>query len=336
MFTTVVSRAFAWVMVALTVALLIDNYLTHWLGWPGAGSFGSLLGLGEGEVERPSLVLIQAALYAAALLLPLLYVLRSPDRVLRQDAERINALVAYIVRAGFWAVFFVGVADLFISALRVEDSLAGLFGDQMATDFGRSHFRGAAIHLPLIVLGMVVALFTRTLGFHWLALLVVVAELGIVFSRFVFSYEQAFMADLVRFWYAALFLFASAYTLLEDGHVRVDVLYSRFSRRKKGRMNAWGTVILGMVFCWTILILGTETGSSAINGPLIAVEVTQSGFGLYVKYLMAGFLCFFAVTMLFQFSAYFLDSVADARGEEGSRIKDEEQQTLTMDDLKGA
>jgi len=38
----------------------------------------------------------------------------------------------------------------------------------------------------------------------------------IVISRFIFSYEQAFMADLVRFWYGALFLFASAYTLLED------------------------------------------------------------------------------------------------------------------------
>jgi len=61
---------------------------------------------------------------------------------------------------------------------------------------------------------MVIGLFTRTLGFQWLALLIVIAELAIVFTRFIFSYEQAFMGDLVRFWYAALFLFASAHTLL--------------------------------------------------------------------------------------------------------------------------
>ena len=59
----------------------------------------------------------------------------------------------------------------------------------------------------------------------------VAAELLIVISRFIFSYEQAFMADLVRFWYGALFLFASAYTLLEEGHVRVDVLYAAFKDR---------------------------------------------------------------------------------------------------------
>ena len=68
-------------------------------------------------------------------------------------------------------------------------------------------------------LSLIIAYFTRTLGFIWLALLIVVAELQIVVARFVFSYEQAFMADLVRFWYGAMFLFASAYTLLAEGHV---------------------------------------------------------------------------------------------------------------------
>ncbi len=102
-------------------------------------------------------------------------------------------------------------------------------------------------HVPLIVLGIVIAAVTRGIGFIWLALLVVLAELLIVLTRFVFSYEQAFMADLVRFWYGALFLFASAYTLLEEGHVRVDLLYASMRRETKGRVNAWGAVLLGMI-----------------------------------------------------------------------------------------
>ncbi len=242
--------------------------------------------------------------------------------------------VTYIIRAAFWAVFFIGVADVVISLLRIENSLAPLVGDQLATDLGLAQFRAPFVHLPLMLLAMVVACFSRTLGFQWLGLLVVVSELMIVFSRFVFSYEQAFMADLVRFWYAALFLFASAYTLLEDGHVRVDVLYSRFSRRKRGRVNVIGTLLLGLVFCWVILILGTATKSSIINGPLITLEVTQSGFGLYVKYMMAGFLGLFAVTMMIQFSAYLLESVADARDEPGSRIVEEEH-LAPLDDASG-
>mgnify|MGYP002173394486 CR=1 FL=1 len=86
----------------------------------------------------------------------------------------------------------------------------------------------------------------KTLGGQWLALLVVVAEMSIVVTRFVFSYEQAFQGDLVRFWYGALFLFASAYTLFEDGHVRVDVLYAGFSTRTKGIINTFGCIVLGL------------------------------------------------------------------------------------------
>ena len=39
------------------------------------------------------------------------------------------------------------------------------------------------------------------------------------------------MGDLVRYWYAALFLFASAYTLYQNGHVRVDVFYASMSTK---------------------------------------------------------------------------------------------------------
>lgn len=170
-----------------------------------------------------------------------------------------------------------------------------------------------------MVVGAVIALFTRSLGFIWLALLIVVAELAIVITRFVFSYEQAFMGDLVRFWYAALFLFASAYTLLEDGHVRVDVFYAGFRDRTKGFINAWGAIILGLSVCWVILIVGMGSRSSIINSPMLNYEVSQSGFGMYTKYLMAGFLAVFAITMLIQFVSQLLESVADWRNEPGRR-----------------
>ena len=118
-------------------------------------------------------------------------------------------------------------------------------GEKLTTELGLSRFRGTFVHYPLIVISLVIAYFTRTLGFIWLALLVVIAELQIVIARFIFSYEQAFMGDLVRFWYAALFLFASAYTLTEEGHVRVDVLYASFSEDKKAWANMLGSLFLG-------------------------------------------------------------------------------------------
>jgi TRAP-type mannitol/chloroaromatic compound transport system permease small subunit len=148
-------------------------------------------------------------------------------------------------------------------------------------------------------------------------LLIVIAELLIVFLRFIFSYEQAFMGDLVRFWYGAFFLFASAYTLVEEGHVRVDILYAGFEKKTKGWVNAIGTTFMGIALCWTIMILGMGQKTSIINSPVLNFETTQQGFGLYVKYMMAAFLAIFAISMMIQFVSYLMAAVADYRGEEG-------------------
>ena len=227
-----------------------------------------------------------------------------------------------MIRGAFFAVLYVGLVDAVISFLRVEEILPVLVGETLANDLARPLFRGPTVHIPLLFVGFVTAFFTRTLGFTWLALLIVAAELMIVLSRFIFAYEQAFMGDLVRFWYAALFLFASAYTLLEEGHVRVDVFYAGFSSRTKGLVNAIGALVLGIVLCWTIMMLGMTSRTSIIMAPLLNFEVTQTGFGMYVKYLMAGFLAIFAMTMLIQFCAMLLDAVADRRGDPGAREHD--------------
>ena len=151
--------------------------------------------------------------------------------------------------------------------------------------------------------------FTRSVGFIWLAVLVVGSEFLIVLSRFIFQYEQAFQGDLVRFWYAALYLFASAYALIHEGHVRVDVLYTGFSERKKAWTNAIGSFVFGIPLCLIILFLGMGGKASIINGPVISFEITQQGSnGLYLLYLMAVYLAVFAVTMLIQFTSYFMGS----------------------------
>jgi TRAP-type mannitol/chloroaromatic compound transport system permease small subunit len=306
-------RIFSWAMFWLTFAYVLNNYLVVWRGWPGAG------GLASGTTD--ALALTQAAIYLAAVLLAAAYVLRTPDLALRSDAARLNGIVQFMIRAAFWSVLLIGLVDTVISFLRIEGLIIPLFGADIGRLMDFNESRGPFVHYPLVLVGIAIAAFTRgTLGFPWLALLVVVAELTIVVSRFIFSYEQAFMGDLVRFWYAALFLFASAYTLAQDGHVRVDVFYSQFSDRTKGRTNAIGTILFGMVFCWTVLFMSMSGRSSIVNAPLVSYEITQSGFGLYVKYLMAGFLGVFAVSMMVQFCAFLLESVADWRGDPGSHL----------------
>jgi TRAP-type mannitol/chloroaromatic compound transport system permease small subunit len=324
--TDLVIRAAAWSIVMTTLAFLVNNYLIFWRDWPGIVNFFSHQGwFGFEPLQKPlesqdiALGWFQLASYLVIVLIVIGFVKMTRERPLRTDAAKLSAIASYIIRVAFWAVLLIGLVDSVISFLRVEGFLPAIVGAELATDLGQSRFRGTFVHFPLILISLVISYYVRALGFVWLALLVVLAEFQIVIVRFIFSYEQAFLGDLVRFWYAALFLFASAYTLIEEGHVRVDVLYTGFSERGKSWTNALGSLLLGVPLCWTILSLGMWSKATVINSPLLSFETTQSGFGLYVKYLMAGFLAVYALSMMVQFTSYFLSNVANLRGEPGGR-----------------
>ena len=302
-----------WGMLTVLTAFLINSILINWYDW---ASLSELLK----EKGSTGFVSVQAGFYVVGIVIAGAATQATNQGDLRSSATRISNFNAFLVRSAFWVVLLVGIVDAVVSLMRVEGLLEILLDEELADNLGRSSFRGPYLHGPLILAGIVIALFTRTLGFIWLAFLVVLAELIIVFSRFVFSYEQPLMADLVRFWYGALFLFASAYTLLEDAHVRVDLLYAGFSRPSQGKVNAIGSILFGMVFCWVIILLGMGGASSTINGPIMVFEITQAGFGMFTKYMMAGFLGVFAVTMLIQFVAMLFEALADILQQPGHRV----------------
>jgi len=315
--TGIALRGLAYIGTAFCLLFILNNFLIFWQGWPGVDILFAHYGLFGMEARNSPLQgtkltmgWVQVLAYAGAIIASFTYVVYSKSRTLMADSQRMSALVAYIIRSAFWAILLIGVVDMTLSFLRVEGILEQLMGQQMASDIGRANFRGVYFHYPLVFIGFVIGLFTRSLGFTWLALLIVLAELLIVITRFVFSYEQAFMGDLVRFWYAGLFLFASAYTLIEEGHVRVDILYTGFSARGKAWSNVIGSLILGIPVCWTILIYGMWEKSNLINAPMLSYEVTQNGYGMFVKYLMAGFLMIYAVSMMIQFIGYFLSNAS--------------------------
>ena len=288
-------------------AYVFNNFITFVFDMPGLFGTLSLIGF---DLEAPEtsgamaaiVGILQSSLYLIAIVFPF-FVLRRQSVGVREIAALDRGAEA-IVTAAFWSVLLVGIADAAISFVRIENMLPSIVGADLALSLGKPAFRGVYVHVPLIAVGALIAFFRRGIDFIWLAALIVFAELLIVITRFIFSYEQAFMGDLVRFWYAALFLFASAYTLIHDGHVRVDVLYASFQKKVKAKINIWGTLLLGAPLCWIVLTKGLWNDTSAFNLALLNFEVTQQGFGMYVKYIMSGFLIVFALSMLFQFSSF--------------------------------
>jgi TRAP-type mannitol/chloroaromatic compound transport system permease small subunit len=313
---SILIRIFSYSILALTLVFLINNVLTVWFDWPGVKKlFAHYEFFGFKKLNKPleglaiNLSYIQLLFYFVSLIGVIFFVLKSIKQTLQADSEILMKITAYIVRSSFWAVLIVGVADFLISFMVVEKLVEPIFGEQLKINLVIPAFRITYIHFPLILVSFVIGYFTRSVGFIWLAVLVVGSEFLIVLSRFIFQYEQAFQGDLVRFWYAALYLFASAYALIHEGHVRVDVLYTGFSERKKAWTNAIGSLILGIPLCLIVIFLGMGGKASIINGPVISFEITQQGSnGLYLLYLMAVYLAVFAVSMLTQFTSYFMSS----------------------------
>ena len=309
-------RIFSYSILAITFVFLLNNVLTVWFEWPGVKKLFSHYGLfGFKKLSKPledsilTYSYIQLFLYFISILFAVFYVFKSIKQTLETDAEILTNFTAYIIRSSFWAVFIVGLADLLVSFMVVEKLVEPIFGEYLKIKLVVPSFRITYIHFPIILFSFVIGYFTRTVGFIWLAVLVVGSEFFIVISRFIFEYEQAFQGDLVRFWYSALYLFASAYALMHEGHVRVDVLYTGFSERKKAWTNSVGSLLLGIPLCLIVLFLGMGGKASIINGPVISFEITQQGSnGLYLLYLMAVYLAVFAVSMLMQFTSYFMSS----------------------------
>ena len=309
-------RVFSYSILAITFVFLINNALTVWFDWPGIKQLYSNYGIfGFKKLSKPleesaiTLAFIQLFFYLFSIVIVIFYVFKSIKQTLESDAEILTKFTAYIIRSSFWAVLIVGAADFLVSFMVVEKLVEPILGEFLKVKLVIPNFRITFVHFPLILISFVIGYFTRTVGFIWLAVLVVGSEFSIVLSRFIFEYEQAFQGDLVRFWYSALYLFASAYALMHEGHVRVDVLYTGFSERKKAWTNSIGSLVLGIPLCLIVIFLGMVNKASIINGPVLSFEITQQGSnGLYLLYLMAIYLAVFAVSMLTQFTSYFMSS----------------------------
>tara|TARA_Y100001970_G_scaffold109287_1_gene136504 strand:+ start:637 stop:1560 length:924 start_codon:yes stop_codon:yes gene_type:complete len=292
------AKIFSITIVLFVFAFLINNYLTFGGNWPGALSINNDVNIYSS---------IQISLYIFAFFFPFFLVYFNKKEIgLITIADFFDNTNSYIVRFAFWAVFIIGIVDAVISLLIIEGFIEHFFGKSWNVKLSNNSFRAPYVHFPLLLVALILGYFFKSINFFWLAFLVVLAEFQIVLLRFVFSYEQTLMSDLVRFWYGSLFLFASYYTLIKDGHVRVDVLYTNFTEKNKALVNLFGSLILGIPLCLTIFLKGMSCKQCVLNQPIMNFETSQSTQGMNIKYLMAGFLIIFALTMLIQFVVYFL------------------------------
>ena len=95
-----------------------------------------------------------------------------------------------------------------------------------------------------------------------LAVAMVALQFVIVLLRYVFGVSFIFLDEGVLYMHCALFMLGAGYTLLLDGHVRVDIFYGRWSARGKARMDAWGA---GLALLPGVLVIAWYTWPFVFN-----------------------------------------------------------------------
>lgn len=77
----------------------------------------------------------------------------------------------------------------------------------------------------------------------WLVLAMVLVQFLVVGMRYVFGIGSVFLQEAVIYMHGTLFMVAAAYTLLHNGHVRVDIFYREATPRRKAIVNLAGVFL---------------------------------------------------------------------------------------------
>jgi len=140
--------------------------------------------------------------------------------------------------------------------------------------------------------------FTDKVGrtISWLALAMVLVMALIVLLRYVFQIGSIALQESVMYLNALIFAFGSAYTLKEQGHVRVDVFYNRLSERGQALVDLFGGVCF--LFLTTGFILWSSWDYVAVSWRVR--ESSAESSGLEFVYLLKTTILVLAVLLMVQ------------------------------------
>jgi TRAP-type mannitol/chloroaromatic compound transport system permease small subunit len=83
----------------------------------------------------------------------------------------------------------------------------------------------------------------------WLTLLLMLITAVVVVLRYGFQIGSIAMQESITYLHASVFMLGAAYTLKHGAHVRVDILYNRFSNRARAWIESIGAIVLLIPFC---------------------------------------------------------------------------------------
>ena len=133
-------------------------------------------------------------------------------------------------------------------------------------------------------------------GVSWLTLAMVLVTFAVVVLRYAFSLGWVWMQESYVWLHGIVFMAAAGYTLLHNGHVRVDIFYRPGSARYKAWVDLLG--VLFLLLPVTVMIAATSTPYIAESW--IKLEESREAGGLPGLFMLKSVLWVFCLLVALQ------------------------------------
>jgi len=112
---------------------------------------------------------------------------------------------------------------------------------------------------------IVIDRFIRTIGngVSWLSVFLILVILTQIILRYVFGMGQIFLEEAQWHLYAIVVMFGIPYGVVENSHIRMDLIYGGLSDRKKEWIEIFAQLLFVMPFALILFLKGVDLVESA-------------------------------------------------------------------------
>jgi TRAP-type mannitol/chloroaromatic compound transport system permease small subunit len=120
----------------------------------------------------------------------------------------------------------------------------------------------------------------------WVSLGLVVVIFADVVMRYLFNNSYVFTQELEWHLFAFIFLIGAGYTLLHDGHVRVDIIYQRLGLKGRAWINLGGVLLFLIPGCAMVIM----TSWKFMLNSYAILEGSPDPGGIPWRFIVKGFI----------------------------------------------
>ena len=156
----------------------------------------------------------------------------------------------------------------------------------------------------------------------WLMLILVLLVTGDVVSRYLFNTGLVLIQETEWWLFSIVFLLGAGYTFLHDGHVRVDIIYSRLSHKRKLYVD----LACAFIFLFPLCALVIVTSTKFMLSSWVVGEYSPDPGGLPAYYILKAFIPFGFLLLALQGAAEVIKIIKRLKEEQAAEAAAEQKE----------